>query len=212
MARKMRRKWRSILATILLLALAAFEYVHCAVPTLDIASPGFSFDPENGKLADIPAEIRRLDGRVMAVEGYMIPIDQAEDIRRFALIPQLSGSGWPPPPSINQVVVANSPHGLKYNPERIRVFGRLHVRVTTDEGFIVGIYDMDVQGLTTVPEGPTAKWPWSIIAGLPTIFLVVIWRTWLIRRRLRRGGYCVRCGYDLRATPLRCPECGLATT
>jgi hypothetical protein len=48
---------------------------------------------------------------------------------------------------------------------------------------------------------------WSLallFAILPALHL----RAAIRSRRLHRIGHCPRCGYDLRATPQRCPECG----
>lgn len=45
----------------------------------------------------------------------------------------------------------------------------------------------------------------GILAVLPALGVIRLRR----RRRDQRAGLCRHCGYDLRATPLRCPECGM---
>jgi hypothetical protein len=205
----MRRKWHPILATTVVLAFALFEYVHNAQRSFDLAAMTFNFDDKKGKLEDIPAEIRRLDGQVISAEGFMVIADFQEPIRQFAVVPSLFGSPNHPP-SVTEVVVATCPKGCRYIPDLIRVSGTLHVRITRDGEYIVSLFDVDAQQVSAVYDRDIAKWPWFVIGGIPAAGMLIILRRWMTRRRRQRLGRCVQCGYDLRSSPIRCPECGLA--
>ena len=85
---------------------------------------GFDFDQEHGKLAGIPIPIRDLDGRRIAIDGYMIPIDQSPNIAAFDVVPWYGEGGRSPP--IQQTIAVRFANGQTsaFFPETIRVFRR----------------------------------------------------------------------------------------
>jgi hypothetical protein len=57
-----------------------------------------------------------------------------------------------------------------------------------------------------------AEWL-EIAGGCVSLLGAVIWITWLVRtvrreQKRSREGLCMKCGYDLRESKERCPECG----
>lgn len=50
-------------------------------------------------------------------------------------------------------------------------------------------------------------WIMCLIAALPGTIWAVRWKARQVKRR-SKAGLCTKCGYDLRASGARCPECG----
>lgn len=89
-------------------------------------------------------------------------------------------------------------------------------------GYSMGPFQWEAAGFAygkgIVPSGSSATLTARVFL-VPHAFVAVtfaalpaLWLRGVLRHRVRRrriaGGLCARCGYDLRASPGNCPECG----
>ena len=124
-----------------------------AVYEVDIQTLGnFDYDQEKG--GNVPEDIRKLGGAVVRLKGYMIPMDQAENITQFALVPSLFACCFGQPPQIQHTVVVNCPKGkaVGYTADEIVVEGTLKVQEKKDDGYIISLFEMEVASVKVAPR------------------------------------------------------------
>ena len=112
----------------------------------------FDYDQEKG--GNIPADVKQFAGANVRLRGYMIPMDQADNITKFALVPDLFACCFGQPPQVQHMVVANCPPGkaVSYSPDEILVEGKLNVEEKKDDGYIISLFEISVTSVKAAPR------------------------------------------------------------
>jgi hypothetical protein len=104
-----------------------------------------NFEYDAAKGGNIPADVKALNGLTVKMKGYMLPLDQAERITKFALVPDLFACCFGQPPQLQHIAIVRTPAGksVAYYPEPIWVTGKLTVEEKSEDGFIVSLFEID---------------------------------------------------------------------
>jgi hypothetical protein len=127
--------------------------VEGKVYTLSIPELGnFQYDQEKG--GNIPKDVTALTGTTVRLTGFMIPLDQADKIKAFVLVPDLFACCFGQAPQVQHSVTVNCPEGkaVSYFPEQIQVEGKLSVEEKKDDGFIISIFEVECSSVKPAPK------------------------------------------------------------
>jgi hypothetical protein len=109
----------------------------------------FPFDEMAGSVSDVPPDFRKLDGKEVALEGFIAPTDvSGPQVDHFQLVYNVAKCCYGGPPKVQERVFAFVPNGtIDYTDAEIRAIGTLHVMLNKDKdtGKILTVYVMDVK-------------------------------------------------------------------
>lgn len=107
-----------------------------------------------------PAEVKALDGQLLELRGYMVPLEvEGETILSFVLVRDQMMCCFGKMPSLNEWVFVKMSRGSsleEMTDKPIVVSGRFHASEQREDGVIVSIYQMEadrVKVLQGTPKG-----------------------------------------------------------
>lgn len=123
-----------------------------------------------------PPALSALDGKQVAIAGFMTPYESLDDMQQFLLMPSSGGCFFCQPPSLSQVLMVHqTPHPgepakLPYVQEPIMVTATLHLYAKSSEhpghkaGFIFALDDAQVR-----PLSESAAQAAGLVLGTPPL-------------------------------------------
>jgi hypothetical protein len=108
--------------------------------------------PYEDGLKGMPKKLKSLDGKKVMMTGFMLPIDEVENIKEFLLVQSLWSCCYGQPPDINGTVrvVMKGKKRIDYKFEPIKVVGTFRIKSTIEDGFCVDIYQLETTSVEVI--------------------------------------------------------------
>jgi len=99
---------------------------------------------EEGK-TPIPDNVKALEGKYIEITGFMMPINETENITKFIIVNSLWGCCFGQSPAVNHVIIVSMEPGkaVDFYPDPVKITGKFSVGETREEGYLVSIFQME---------------------------------------------------------------------
>ncbi len=108
--------------------------------------------PYEDGLKGMPKRVKELSGKKVLMTGFMLPIDEVQNIKEFLLVQSLWSCCYGQPPDIHGIVRVVMPKGktTDYFFDPLKVIGTFKVESTVMDGYCVDIYQLHVESLEAI--------------------------------------------------------------
>lgn len=108
--------------------------------------------PYEDGLKGLPSGVKKLDGSKVIMTGFMLPIDEVENIKEFLLVQSLWSCCYGQPPDINGIVrvVMKGKARADYQFDPIKIIGTFKVEAAVEDGYCVDIYQLHAESVEVI--------------------------------------------------------------
>jgi hypothetical protein len=108
--------------------------------------------PYEDGLKGMPDPVRKLDGQKVMMTGFMLPIDEVENISKFLLVQSLWSCCFGQPPDVNGLVRVEMQGGkrVEYQYDPIRIVGTLVIKANYDDDYCIDIYTLKADSVEVI--------------------------------------------------------------